>query len=117
MVLALYLAGLLAVTLLPLPETAYQMASTQGFDKVVHTGLFGGFAALLYWTLLPSGPPGLRRVVLPSAALAALVELIQAPLAYRTADVWDFFWGMVGSLAAYLLAQVVLRPERGPARD
>lgn len=107
-VLGCYVAGVLALTLAPLPEPAYQLASAQGFDKAVHTVLFGGFAVVVYWNLLPTAPPGLWQVVGPSAALAALVELLQAPLSYRTADVWDFFWGVVGALAAYLVARRVL---------
>lgn len=107
LVLACYLAGLLALTLAPLPQAALRLASAQGFDKAVHTALFGGFAGVLYWSRLPGATPGMWWVVGPSAGLAALVELLQAPLPYRTADGWDFFWGAVGALTAYLLARRV----------
>jgi hypothetical protein len=107
-VLACYVAGLLVLTLAPLPGTAYRLASAQGFDKAVHTVLFGGFAAALYWSRLGGAAPGWWRVVGPSAGLAALVELLQAPLPYRTADVWDFVWGVLGALVAYLAARRVL---------
>jgi len=111
-VLACYVAVLLALTLAPLPQTAYRLASAQGFDKAVHVVLFGGFAAAWYWSLLPVATPGLWPVMGPSAALAALVELLQMPLSYRTSDIWDFVWGVVGALAAYLVARRVL-PGRG----
>ena len=32
-----------------------------------------------------------------------LIELLQAPLPYRTMDFWDFFWGTVGAFVAYFL--------------
>jgi VanZ family protein len=115
-VLACYVAGLLTLTLAPLPQTAYRLASAQGFDKAVHTTLFGGFAAVLYWSRLPGTAPGLWGVVGASAGLAALVELLQAPLPYRTADVWDFVWGVVGALVAYLVVRRVLPGGENPLR-
>ncbi len=103
--LAVYVVALLALMLAPLPESAYQLASAKGLDKAVHFALFGGLAVLLYWNLKPSGTPTLWRVVGPSGFMAALVELLQAPLRYRTADIWDFVWGLAGSLVAYLLVR------------
>jgi VanZ family protein len=107
-VLACYVAGLLVLTLAPLPQAANRLASAQGLDKAVHLVLFGGLAAVVYWSRLPTVAPGLWAVVGPSAGLAALVELLQAPLPYRTADVWDFFWGVVGALVAYLVLRRAL---------
>ncbi len=115
-VLGCYVALVLGLTLLPLPQAAYHLASARGLDKVVHVLLFGGFATVLYWYLLPAGRPGMGRVVVPSAAFAALVEVLQAPLSYRTADFWDFFWGAVGALTAFLVARGVFGGEAGPAR-
>ncbi len=108
-VLGCYVAVVLGLTLAPLPQAAYHLASARGFDKLVHFLLFGGFAVVLYWSLLPNGSPRLWRVVVPSAGFAALVELLQAPLPYRTSDFWDFFWGSVGALAAFLVVRRVLR--------
>ena len=102
------MAGLLVLTLAPLPQAANRLASARGFDKAVHFLLLGCLAALLYWNKRHASPdrgPTLLSVVGPSAALAALIELLQAPLPYRTADFWDFFWGAAGALAAYLIAR------------
>ena len=110
--LAVYVVGLLALTLAPLPHTALALASAQGLDKAVHVVLFGGLAAMIYWNLMPTGGASALRVVLPSGMLAALVELLQASLPYRTADVWDFLWGLAGAVAAYL----VLRRRAGRDR-
>jgi VanZ family protein len=99
--LVLYVSGLLVLTLAPVPSVVDRLASVRGLDKIVHFALFAGLAALLYWYHLPSQTPTLLRVVGPSAFLAALVEMLQAPLPYRSADFWDFFWGSLGALVAY----------------
>ena len=102
-VLACYVLGLLALTLAPLPETAYRLSSAEGFDKAVHFALFGGFTLLLYWDLLRERRPRLVGMLGVSGSLAALVEVAQGLLGYRTQDFWDFAWGTLGSLAAYLV--------------
>jgi VanZ family protein len=109
--LALYMLGLLLLTLAPLPRAANALAAVDGFDKVVHFVLLGGLAVVVYWNLAAVAQPKLERVVGLCAAVAALIELLQAPLPYRTSDVWDFFWGTMGALVAYVLA-ARLAPRR-----
>lgn len=87
---------LLVATLAPLPRDAYEVVSTTGSDKVVHFVLFGGLTGIF----LVLGWPTAR---LPAALAitmiaAALVEVVQSPLAYRTGDIWDFVAGSAGAV-------------------
>lgn len=114
--LALYLAALAFLFFAPLPHTAARLASVQGFDKAVHFGLFAGLAVLLHWDLLGNRGSTVVRVVGTSGLVAAVVELLQAPLPYRTADAWDFFWGLAGAATAYALVRRLSgeAPPAGP---
>lgn len=107
-ILIAYLLGLLFVTLAPLPSAAYELASvTTGSDKAVHFVLFGGFAALTYWNASVVAPRPAVTALGAAAVLAALVELLQGPLVYRSASLWDFVWGAVGGgVAVAALAAV-----------
>jgi VanZ family protein len=101
--LGAYVLALLVLTLAPMPAFANHLAARDHFDKVAHFVLMGGFAAMLYWAMAVEGHPPLGRVVGPTAAFAALIELLQAPLPYRDTDFWDFVWGTVGAFVAYAL--------------
>lgn len=105
--LGAYVVALLVLTLAPLPALADRLASTDHFDKVAHFVLLGGLTVMLYWTLAAESRPPMGRVVGPAAAFAALIELLQAPLPYRTTDVWDFVWGTVGAFVAYGLVALL----------
>ncbi len=107
--LGVYVVALLVLTLAPLPAVASRLAATDHFDKVVHFVLLGGFTVMLYWALAVEGRPPLGRVVGPAAAFAALIELLQAPLPYRTADFWDFASGAAGAFVAYLVVARLTR--------
>ncbi len=99
-ILAVYVAAVLILTLAPLPESVTSRLPWW-FDKVVHTGLFACLAALLAWR--PAAErPGVRQVLGPVIALAGSIELAQSLLPYRTGEVWDFVWGVVGGVAGYL---------------
>ena len=101
--LGVYVVALLALTLAPLPAVANHLAATDHFDKVAHFFLLGGLTVMLYWVMATEGHPPMGRVVGPATAFAALIELLQAPLPYRTTDFWDFVWGTVGAFLAYFL--------------
>lgn len=107
-ILAAYLAGLLAVTLAPLPGPAFRITSSAGLDKPVHFVLFGTLAALVY-AVRGLGKPTAPRVVGAAAVLAALIEIVQGPLPYRSSDVWDFLWGVAGAVAGYVGAAALER--------
>lgn len=106
-----YTLVLLLATLLPVPE-ALSDALPSWTDKVVHFGLFGSFAALLYWYYAPAAPagrPSALRVVGLAALLAALIEVAQGPLPARSFDPWDFVWGAIGAAVAYALMRAASR--------
>jgi VanZ family protein len=77
-------------------------------DKLVHFGIFLGFALLFYldrtsrlgWTLLIS------------LAFAAGIELLQWVLPYREADWWDFVAGTAGASVGAVLMLVIEQPAR-----
>ena len=101
--LGVYVVALLVLTLAPVPALARRVAATDHLDKVVHFVLLGGLTVMLYWNLATEGHPPLGRVVGPATAFAALIELLQAPLPYRSMDLWDFVWGAAGAFVAYFL--------------
>lgn len=109
--LGVYVVALLVLTLAPLPVLASRLAATDNLDKVVHFVLLGGLTVMLYWNLAVAGRPPLGRVVGPAIAFAALIELLQAPLPYRTMDFWDLVWGAAGSIVGYfVIARLTARP-------
>jgi VanZ family protein len=101
--LGVYVVVLLVLTLAPLPAMANRLAATDQLDKVVHFVLLAGLTVILYWNLAVAGRPPLGRVVGPATAFAALIELLQAPLPYRTMDFWDFICGTAGAFVAYFV--------------
>lgn len=105
-ILAVYTAAVLALTLLPVPDTAWEFFPSW-FDKVVHFALFAALAVLLYWDRLPAGPPSLLGVVGAVTALAGLIELAQGPLPGRSGDVWDFVLGAAGAAIGYGVGRLV----------
>ena len=105
--LGVYVVVLLVLTLAPLPGFADRLAATDHFDKVAHFFLLGGLTVMLYWVTAAEGRPPMGRVVGPTAAFAALIELLQGPLPYRTMDFGDFFWGTVGAFVSdFLVARL-----------
>lgn len=116
LILAAYTAGVLALTLLPVPDVVGGLFP-RWFDKVVHCALFAVLAALLYWDQLPAARPGVLGIAGPAVALAGLVELAQGPLPGRTGDVWDFVFGAAGALVGYGAAKLatVAAIRRGSA--
>jgi len=98
-----YTAVVLALTLLPVPESVGGLFP-RWFDKVVHFGLFSTLAALLYWDRVWSGRASSVSVVLLTSAMAGLIELAQGPLPRRTGDVWDFVLGVAGAVVGLVVA-------------
>jgi VanZ family protein len=90
-ILVLYVLAMVLAFLFPVPPTPIPVAG--GFDKVVHFGLFLGFA-LLYSL---DSRPSVGRVLLVSLAFAGGIELIQWALPYRSHDWWDFTVGAAGA--------------------
>ena len=93
-----YVVVMLLVFLLPVPTTP--VAESKHVDKLVHFGIFLGFALLFYidrrrrlwWTFLIS------------VAFAGGIELLQGTIPYREGDWLDFAAGAAGAgLGAVLL--------------
>jgi VanZ family protein len=102
-----YVVLLFALTLGPLPAMRQVYSVVPIADKLVHAGLFAGLASLLYWNLGSIGRA--RRLfwsVALSAAVAGLIEILQGPLPYRSAEWLDFFAGGAGAAAAVLVMAV-----------
>ena len=96
-----YVVVMVLAFLVPVPTVP--LAESNHVDKLVHFGVFLGFALLLHadraskavWTLLIS------------CAFAAGIELVQWFLPYRDADWWDFFAGAAGAAFGVLLVSLV----------
>ena len=90
-IFALYVLIMVLVFLVPMPTIP--LAESKHLDKLVHFGVFLGFALLFYldrrlpviWTFLIS------------CAFAGAIELVQWFLPYRDADWWDFLAGAAGA--------------------
>lgn len=115
--LVAYVALLLAATLGPSPHVRDMVDLP--LDKLAHVGLFAGLGAVLYWNLVIT----IRRVAGPlsvvlAATVAGLIELLQDPLAYRSAEWWDFLAGVAGALVAVILVAWAFghRSPPGPGR-
>jgi VanZ family protein len=93
--LSAYLIVVFGLTLTPVPQTP----DTPGMlDKVVHFVLFGGLAWLVHWNLLRTHSSRTLLAMMGAGAVAGLIELLQGPIPYRSADVWDFVAGTLGAV-------------------
>ena len=117
LVFAAYVATVLGATLAPLSSDAYDVVS--GLDKLVHVGLFGGVATLLCWNLNSVSAQTARFVLLLTTAFAAVIELIQGRLWYRSGDYWDLLAGALGAVFgicfAWVVARFWTRSQAGPS--
>jgi VanZ family protein len=90
--------------LLPVPPTP--LAESRHVDKLVHFGIFLGFALLFYvdqhwrgwWTFLIS------------VAFAGVIELVQSLLPYRDGDWLDLLAGAAGAGLGVVLAALWAPP-------
>ena len=96
-----YVVLMLLVFLPPVPPTPVK--EPQHFDKVVHFGIFLGFA-LLYRTVHAAGA---LRAMLTSFAFAAAIELAQWALPYREGDWWDLAADMAGAISGAFLVYAI----------
>ena len=103
----IYMLWILYLTLAPLPSSVGEAPGW--FDKVAHFGIFAGMSALLYLNLSHETRHQGLRVVGTALIAAGTIELIQSPLAFRSGDWWDFFWGGVGAAVGWLVGEWVER--------
>jgi len=102
-----YVATVLGATLAPLSGDAYDVVS--GLDKLVHIALFGGVAVLLCWNLNSVSLQATRFVLLLTTAFAAVIELVQGRLWYRSGDYLDLLAGALGAVLGIGFAWIVAR--------
>lgn len=99
------------VFLVPVPSTP--LAESNHFDKLVHFGVFLGFALLFY---VDRGPK-VWWALLTSFSFAAAIELVQWVLPYRSSDLWDFVAGAAGATLGTSLMLLIDRRARRVAAD
>ena len=100
-----YVVLVIVVFLLPVPATPLE--ESRYADKVVHFGIFLGFALLFYvdrhwkpwWTFLIS------------VAFAGGIELVQSALPYRAGDWLDLAAGAAGAGLGAVLVRLGGRPS------
>ena len=106
-----YVLMMVLVLLLPVPHT--DLTESNLLDKVVHWGIFLGFALLFYFDRRPR----LRWILLSSFAFAAAIELVQSVLPYREGDWGDFVAGAAGAgLGTFLVVWSQRQAARPPAK-
>jgi len=92
------------VFLLPVPATP--LSESKYVDKLVHFGIFLGFALLSYldrrW--------GVWRTFLIAMAFAGAIELVQSVLPYREGDWRDFLAGAAGAGCGIVLVLILAKP-------
>jgi VanZ family protein len=96
-----YVVVMMLVFLVPVPTVP--LAEANHVDKLVHFGVFLGFALLLY---IDRGSKVVWMLLI-SFAFAGGIEVVQWFLPYRDADWWDFFAGAAGGGSGVLLVSVV----------
>jgi len=96
-----YVAFMVLVFLVPVPTIP--LAEGNHVDKLVHFGIFLGFALLLYIDRASK----MVWILLISFGFAGGIELVQWFLPYRDADWWDFLAGAAGAGLGVLLVSVV----------
>jgi VanZ family protein len=93
-----YVLIMLVLFLLPVPGGPLE--PTQHLDKVVHFGIFLGFAVLFHL----ARNSGTAQTLLVSVAFAAAIELLQLLVPYRDGDWYDLVAGAAGgSIGAALV--------------
>ena len=90
-IFTLYVMMMVLVFLVPVPTLP--LAESKHVDKLVHFGVFLGFALLFHIDRASR----LGRTLLTSFAFAAAIELVQWVLPYRQGDWWDFVAGAAGA--------------------
>ena len=98
-----YVALMVLVFLAPVPATP--LAESNHLDKLVHFGIFLGFALLLQ---VDRGPK-VWWAILVSSAFAGAIELAQWVLPYREGDWWDFVAGAAGATFGTVLMLLIQR--------
>lgn len=101
-----YVALMVLVFLAPVPTTP--LAESNHVDKLVHFGVFLGFAMLFS----VDRTPRVGWTLLTSFAFAGAIELMQWILPYRAGDWWDLVAGAAGATSGTVLVLLIRRQLR-----
>lgn len=100
---ALWAVFILVLCLMPMQGDSEHLPLFEGFDKLVHTGLFFVFAILLIRGRIQQQKGDeyhfltFVKIILLAAILGGGIELLQWKVfTYRSGEWWDFFSDMVG---------------------
>jgi VanZ family protein len=104
----LYVAAMLVAFFVPVPAVPVSLPNQ--FDKMVHVGIFFGFALLLHFDRRPR--PWITLLV--SLAFAGVVELVQSLVPYRSGEWWDFVAGAAGAGLGVVLVVLFRRRSDSP---
>lgn len=107
-----YVVAMLLMFLVPVPATP--LAESKHVDKLIHFGVFAGFALLFHLDRAAR----VRWTLLISIAFAGGIELLQGLLPYREGDWADFGAGAAGAgLGAVLVLLIERYARRVAARS
>lgn len=108
--------GLIAFAVLApsnsLPKSIGFFSFIPHFDKIVHCGMFGGFAFLLFW-LFPVKPnliqPALKTFLVSFlfAFATEILQLLLASVIERSFEWWDLFADILGVVLAIGLCWII----------
>ncbi len=94
--------GLTIFILSVTPGKAFPKVGILNFDKVVHLGIYGIFAFLMYLEIYKSGISvkvrvNIVKILIITAIVGGGIELIQGtPIVSRSCDFFDFLANMLG---------------------
>ena len=95
LLLATYLVALMGLLMIPIKGPDFQLLGMES-DKWMHIALFGGLAVMLRWNLADS-----RHALIVSIGaafvVAAITEVAQGLVAYRSAEFMDLVAGTLGA--------------------
>ena len=95
LLLAIYLVALMGLLMFPMSGPDFQLLGMES-DKWMHIALFGGLAVMLRWNLSES-----RHALIVSIGaafvVAAITEVAQGLVAYRSAEFLDLLAGFLGA--------------------
>lgn len=104
-IFTLYVVMMVLVFLLPVPPSP--LTESNQFDKVVHFGIFLGFALLFFFDRRLR----IGQTLLTSFVFAGAIELLQWILPYRQGDWWDFVAGAAGASVGGAIVLLIERQE------
>jgi VanZ family protein len=82
-------------------DTTSSLFNIPHFDKIVHFGLYGMLAFLIFIeTPSPLGKTDYMKILLLCMVLGGIVELIQVTQPERSGDIFDMLANVTGSLSA-----------------